>query len=168
VQRRVFTACFRGFYGLPQPVFSKIVSSAFFLSHDIRRDVELNIVFFEEGVAARFIGSRLRHIHVDEASLRGVYRKLRLAVERGGGSPHWGVYVTPLRKLSRMHGYVPSTKGVEVREVRCGTTCLFTLGCPWGGVEVKVSVKPRPIDAYIALVNILLDRIEEGLPPLPP
>ncbi len=164
---RSFIVCLPGLAALDAPLFARIVSSSFYLSHDIRRNVELAIILLEERAAVRLQGPRLRHVHVDEASLTGIYRKAVRGVREGvKRSVHWGVKVEPLRRgFKPPTGYTPSPRGAPLTRDTCKPPLRFLIGCR--GEPLRITARPKPADVTISLLNIALDRLEAGLQPLP-
>lgn len=55
-------------------ILCRCVTSAFCLSHDLRRDTELYLVL-QDKVTLRFVGSRLRHLNPDERSTAALIRR---------------------------------------------------------------------------------------------
>jgi len=165
---RRFTVCFGSLAEMPSWLFARLVSSSFYLSHDIRRDVVLSLVFLEEGLAIRLVGGKLRHVHVDEQSLSGIYRKAVSAMERGARRRvHWGIYVSEAKRELKASGYrVVTGKGCS-GSLEVPQPHTFYFSCGHGREEVCLSPRQRPVDAAIAVLNVALDRQEQGRRPLP-
>jgi len=70
-------------------VLCRCVNSAFFLSHDLRRDTELYLVL-QDRVTLRFVGKRLRHLNPDERSTGALIRRALQALQERPPAPGTG------------------------------------------------------------------------------
>lgn len=152
------------------PLFARMVNAAFFLSHDIRRDVILRVVLESRGVVISFVGAKLRHIHVDEQSMLGVVRKIFRVCSTPPSrsvSVHSGVLVEPLSRvrLSLDRCYFVSVQGPWLSEAleECGDVC-FVLAeeahkYAEGARRVRVTASPKPVDTTLVVLNIEIDRL---------
>jgi len=147
----------------------RIVVSAMFTSHDIRRDVSLVFILHGINVKVSVSGEKAKHIHVDEPSYMGIHRRVVSAVEEAKASglkkfPHWGFVVEKVKNTGAEMGggYLVATRGKEITEVLRSIedeiTLIFSHSVHVDGVEsVKISSLKKPVDVLIALANILLD-----------
>lgn len=146
----------------------RIVVSALFTSHDIRRDVVLVFLLHDIDVKVTVLGEKAKHVHVDEASYMGIHRRILSAVEevKAGGQkkfPHWGFTVEKAKGDARdLQGYLVSTRGRDILEVlRSGIediTLVFSEKRDLHGLEsVRISRGKKPVDVLIALANIWID-----------
>ena len=73
-------------------VLCRAVGAAFFLSHDLRRDVEVTLIL-QNQVEIRFIGDRIRHLNPDERSTAALIKHAleKVGDEQVESTP--GVYV---------------------------------------------------------------------------
>ncbi len=121
-------------------ILVRCVNSAFFLSHDLRKDVEIYLVL-EGGEDAPktviFKGSDLRYLNPDERSTSSLIRNALLKKVQQGeeirSSP--GVYVTRmsfadvLERLSKVGSFVYLKEdGVDCREYEFPENPIFVLG----------------------------------------
>ncbi|RLE97108.1 MAG: hypothetical protein DRJ63_09615 [Thermoprotei archaeon] len=170
------------------PIIMRCLPSALMLSHSIRKDKSLLLINPVEKIIVKIEGSRVKRIFTDEASLSGVYRKIRKAL-RGETRKyviHPGIKVYKVnidRFLSKRYHYVlyMSHKGKDLTDLDISVLLrsLFILAfnndllvgflqkislnsCP---VTLHKSMLSTPLDQIIALLNICLDRIEAGFPP---
>lgn len=96
------------------------IRAALFLSHDIRRDVKVHLVFLEEKKEAVIDGGNVRYLSPDERSLCMLLIKLG---ERKNKKPWRGVYInefTSLQDIFPSDGVllVASDKGDDLRQVK--------------------------------------------------
>lgn len=75
-------------------ILCRCVNSAFFLSHDLRRDTELYLVL-QDRVTLRFVGERLRHLNPDERSTGALIRKALQALQERPPAPGEEIESTP-------------------------------------------------------------------------
>ncbi len=121
-------------------ILVRCVNSAFFLSHNLRKDVEIYLVL-EGGSSAPktvvFRGADLRYLNPDERSTASLIRNALLKPVKAGeevkSSP--GVYVTRmsfddvLAKLSRVGSFVYLKEdGTDCREYQFPENPVFVLG----------------------------------------
>ncbi|ABL77869.1 RNA methyltransferase [Thermofilum pendens] len=154
------------------PLVCRVVTSAIFLSHDIRRDVTLRFVMPDAGLSVSFLSSRLRHVHVDEQSFAGLHRRIVRAmweVESEGGArhPHSGISVERIAgNVEEQFGgsFLVSSDGElladvlrrlgEVREISLVFSAGFQVRVPR---RVRVSVERKNLDVLIVIANIEID-----------
>ena len=168
------------------PILMRCIPATLMLSHDIRRDRCLLFICKENNVIVRIEGSKVKRIFTDEASLSGVYRKIRLALEKKIRKkvihPGIKVYYTNIASfLSKTFTSIifPDTKGKDILELSSVENALYVLSLDRKtlkdfladiNIEKIPLVFPKSIynlspDKIIAIVNICLDRIAGGLPP---
>lgn len=154
------------------PLLSRVLNAAFFLSHDIRRDVVLRILIQDTWVLVTFLGAKLRHVHVDEQSVSGVLRKTVRAAASPPARPlsvHSGVLVERLNRAKLPVSekcYLASSKGAWLPSVidSCAYMCFVLSEGLSADYEremplVRVTAFPKPVDTTLVILNIELDRI---------
>lgn len=166
------------------PVLCRCVSASLMLSHALRGDAELHVLFFREGACISFYSNRLRNIRPDEASLRGVFRKAFHKIQVGAfedaGQVHSGVLVrkTLLEDLIRggERVFYSFDRGLSSNFETLFSACkspIFVVPLQEYPVEAlraleEMGATPLKLpsdywpDHLIAVVNILLDRV--GVP----
>ncbi len=102
-------------------ILCRAIGAAFFLSHDIRRNVEVTLLL-QDKVQIRLVGDKLRHLNPDERSTGALLKKAleQLAEEEVQSTP--GIYVSPYtlpQVVDRMyqqqaHPIVLHEKGVPI------------------------------------------------------
>lgn len=153
-----------------RPLLSRIITSTFFLSHDIRRNVVLRLVYPESRIRISLLGARLRHIHVDEQSLSGVLRRIERAAHpppHRGVSPHPGVLVGPVDKLVVSDAcFLVDTRAPWLSRglVDCNYSCfVISAGSNPENASslrrVRVTALLKPVDTTLVVLNIELDRM---------
>lgn len=153
-----------------KPLLARIITSAFFLSHDIRRDVALRLIYPESRIRISLLGARLRHIHVDEQSLSGVLRRIEraaLSPPQRVLSPHPGVLVEPINRLIVSDAcLLVDTRApwLSRSHVDCNYSCfVISAGSSPENASsmrrVRVTAFPKPVDTILIVLNIELDRI---------
>lgn len=78
-------------------VLLRCINSSFFLSHDIRRDVELNLVLLGPPTppkTIRLVGSELRYLNPDERSTGALVRNALMKKVEGEERSSPGIYVS--------------------------------------------------------------------------
>ena len=163
---------------------SKIISSSFFLSHDIRREVELVIIIEEEKLAIKFVGTKIRHIHVDESSLSGIIKKIKNHIIKGRrkGSPHTGITIQSYNKIESIipsKSYIEDRKGIYIEKIRENvlkekefSIILLENKKKFPNImhkfkPVRVTLLEKTISTKITILNIILDRWLEGKQGIP-
>lgn len=156
------------------------LSTAFFLSHGMRRDVKVYLVLRGEPNPPRslsFDGSELKYMSPDERNIGGIIRK---ALGRDDIRPYWtestpGVHVSSmdlpdlLKDLSSPKGHYLVEDGEPMDSVEVGDDPVFLLGDHNGLVpeqEVLVEDWPRlslgkrsyHTDHCITVLNHTLDK----------
>ncbi len=163
-------------------VLLRCVNSAFMLSNDIRRDVELFLVLLGEPDpprTLRFVGSELKYLNPDERSTGALVKNAlmkNVGVEEVRSTP--GFYVSRdglAGVLERMIGrkmFYLKEDGENIRKVKLDSDGVFILGgqddltsdeentVKAGGEAVKVSLGPRSLHADHCMTIVLneLDR----------
>ena len=150
-----------------------LITASFFLSHDIRRDVNLYLVFASEKIAVKFTGEKIGHIHVDERSLLGVLKKIRKSLMQGkkAGSPHSGITLQKYDKIGSFlpsKAYLDSDYGTPIealkkqiltqREISIIFRENIDLKLPRSFPRIKTASKGKRTSAKIAITNIVIDR----------
>ncbi len=72
-------------------VLCRAIGAAFFLSHDLRRDVEVTLLL-QNQVEVKFVGDRIRHLNPDERSTAAL---IKHALEKIGNTDDGQVESTP-------------------------------------------------------------------------
>lgn len=166
-------------------ILCRCVNSAFFLSHDLRKDVEIYLCLMGEGDAPKtviFKGDELRYLNPDERSTASLIRNALIkpvgADEEARSSP--GVYVTRmpftevLRKLSGKGSFVYLKEdGEDCRAFDFPSNPIFILGdnrdlteeeeqALLGYGPDKICIGPRSLhaDHCMIIVQNELDRRE--------
>ncbi len=152
-----------------------VTTSAFFLSHDIRRDVHLYIA--NEEYSITLDGSTIRLLRPDAQSTRGLLKKvLRMREGGGGGSMPKGFSILDesveklLKHLPHTVLCYPAQKGHSVGETSFGNrdpTLIvgsdrgkaLEIGKASKALPIRLSRWSLPASHEIVLFNILLDRI---------
>jgi tRNA (pseudouridine54-N1)-methyltransferase len=119
-------------------ILLRCVNSAFFLSHGIRRDVEINLMLLGEPnppKTIRIVGSEVKYLNPDERSTAALIRNALLQKGEGERKCSPGIYVSErsyqdvlsnISKESRMH-YLKED-GEDIRDCTYGEDCTFVLG----------------------------------------
>lgn len=174
--KRSFYVVFPGLNSLDNfGYISKIISSSFFLSHDIRREVDLVMIIEGEKIVIKFAGARIRHIHVDENSLTGIIKKIKRYLAKGKrrGSPHTGITIQTYSRIESIipsHSYVEDAKGVYIEKIRERVlkerdfSIIFIENKYYNPKiihrykPVKITLLEKTVGTKIAVLNIILDR----------
>ncbi len=162
-------------------ILLRCVNSAFFLSHGIRRDVEIQLMLLGEPNPPKTIridGSEVKYLNPDERSTAALIRNALL--QRGQGerkcSPgifvserSYGVVLSNVSKESKM--FYLREDGEDIRTVEFGADSTFVMGddqdLSKAEEEVLMAYEPKRIslgpisyhaDHCITLVNNELDR----------
>jgi len=162
-------------------ILLRCVNSAFFLSHNIRRDVEITLMLLGEPnppKTIRIVGSEVKYLNPDERSTAALIRNALMQKGEGERRCSPGIYVSErdyeevlsnVSKESTMH-YLKED-GKDIREASFGEDSTFVLGddqdLTTEEEEILMSYSPvklslGPIsyhaDHCITLVNNELDR----------
>ena len=166
-------------------VLLRCVNSAFFLSHDLRRDVELYLVLLgppEPPKCIRMVGKELKHLNPDERSTGAIVRKAlsrELGAEEKRTMP--GVYIST-RSFSQLLDDISPypvlwlhEEGEDIREVRIPPDPVFVLSDHLDFTEeeeeilqsrstMKLSLGPLSLHAHhcITIVQNELDRANQS------
>lgn len=153
------------------PLLSRLLNAAFFLSHDIRKNVTLRILLWNRRVLISFVGAKLRHLHVDEQSMSGILRKVArtaLLPPLRPTSVHYGILVesSSWLKICGEKYYFVSPRGQWLSSaIKQCDNLRFVLSekvdiCRGERMHyVRVTVLPKPVDTTLAILNIELDRL---------
>lgn len=162
-------------------ILLRCINSAFFLSHGIRKDVEVSLMLLGEPnppKTLRVDGSEVRYLNPDERSTAALIRNALLQKGEGERRCSPGIYISErsysevlsnVSKESKM--YYLKEDGEDIRNVQFGRDCTFVLGDDqdlnpeeeallMGYEPKKVSLGPISYhaDHCITLVNNELDR----------
>jgi len=75
-------------------VLCRAIGAAFFLSHDLRRDVEVTLLL-QDKVQIRLVGKQLRHLNPDERSTAALLKRALAAMDEEEVESTPGIYVSP-------------------------------------------------------------------------
>ncbi len=164
-------------------ILLRCVNSAFFISHDIRRDVEITLLLLGEPnppKTVRIVGSEVKYLNPDERSTAALIRNALLQKPGGEKKTSPGIYVSErsysevlsnISKESQMH-YLKED-GEDVRDCSFGSDNTFVLGDDHDLNEEEekmlMSYEPKKIslgpisyhaDHCLTVVNNELDRRE--------
>ncbi|MFP4171162.1 MAG: tRNA (pseudouridine(54)-N(1))-methyltransferase TrmY [Methanomassiliicoccales archaeon] len=118
-------------------VLLRSINSSFFLSHDIRRDVEVHLVMQgppDPPKTVRLVGKELKYLNPDERSTGALVRNALMKTTNGEQRSSPGIYVS-----SRSYKDVLSTlpketqiiylneRGTDIREKELGSDVTFVL-----------------------------------------
>ncbi len=162
-------------------ILLRCVNSAFFLSHGIRRDVEIQLMLLGEPNPPKTIridGSEVKYLNPDERSTAALIRNALLQKGQGERKCSPGIYVSErsygevlsnVSKESKM--YYLREDGEDIRTVEFGADSTFVMGddqdLSKAEEEVLMAYEPKKIslgpisyhaDHCITLVNNELDR----------
>ena len=163
-------------------VLLRCVNSAFMLSNDIRRDMELYLILLGEPdppKTLRFVGSELKYLNPDERSTGALVKNALMKTvddEEVRSTP--GIYVNRddlalvLKKLTGRKIFYLREDGENIRKVELDSDAVFILGgqddlnsdeenmVKASGEAVKVSLGPRSLHADHCMSIVLneLDR----------
>lgn len=164
-------------------ILLRCVNSAFFISHDIRRDVEITLLLLGDPnppKTVRIVGSEVKYLNPDERSTAALIRNALLQKPGGEKKTSPGIYVSErsysevlsnISKESQMH-YLKED-GEDVRDCSFGPDNTFVLGDDQDLKEeeekILMSYEPKKIslgpisyhaDHCLTVVNNELDRRE--------
>lgn len=150
-----------------KPLLARVISSAFYLSHGIRRNVSLTIYLSDAGYKVVFLGDKLKHVHVDEQSLTGILKKIQTAVSREPKhvKVHDGVFVERSPSLSEHIDYLITHDGVllekslHVCPEKLSLLLEHRIRLGVSAAKVRITSRPKPVDVTLAILNIKLDRL---------
>ena len=162
-------------------ILLRCVNSAFFLSHGIRKDVEIQLLLLGEPnppKTVRIDGSEVKYLNPDERSTAALIRNALLQKGEGERKCSPGIYVSErsypdvlsnMSKDSKI--YYLREDGDDIRKTDFGQDCTFVLGddqdLTEAEEEVLMSHEPKKVslgpisyhaDHCITLVNNELDR----------
>ncbi len=152
---------------------ARIVNTAIWLSHDIRRDVVLYLTFYgppKPPRTVKFVSSELKKTSPDERSVAAVIKKA-LAIESAEDweRAHWGVYVrdvgAELAEEIDLPIVVLDERGEQARELP--EDACYVIGGPHGfpadfrvpsdARRISIGDKIYTASFTVAAVNFLLD-----------
>ena len=164
-------------------IVCRCIAQALFISHGIRRDVEVYVLLLGEPnppKALKVVGSEVRYMAPDERNIGGIIRKaLSLKVNKEWKKSTPGVYIARknikelLEELSREYEVIYLREdGVDIRNVACKLkNPLFVLGDHLGLKEederivleyakeiVSISKLSLQADQCIVIAHYELDR----------
>ena len=162
-------------------ILLRCVNSAFFISHDIRRDVEITLMLLGKPnppKTVRIVGSEVKYLNPDERSTAALIRNALLQKPGGERRTSPGIYVSErdyaevlsnISKESQMH-YLKED-GDDIRDLDFGDDVTFVLGDDQDLTveeeETLMSYEPRKLslgpmsyhaDHCVTIVNNELDR----------
>lgn len=162
-------------------ILLRCVNSAFFLSHGIRRDVEIYLMLLGQPnppKTIRIVGSEVKYLNPDERSTAALIRNALLQKGDGERKCSPGIYVSErsyqdvLSNISKESGmHYLKEDGADIRDLDYGDDCTFVLGDDQDLTDAeeailmeyeptKVSLGPMSYhaDHCITIVNNELDR----------
>ena len=165
-------------------IMCRCIASALFLSHDVRRDVEVYLLLLgppDPPKAVKIVGSEVKYMAPDERNIGGLLSKaLSIRVGRSWRKSTPGIYVA--RKtleelldelLKKYEIYYLREDGRDIRNVGFGETPLFILGDHMGIREdmeeviverckeiVSIPTKRLQADHCIVITHYELDRLD--------
>jgi tRNA (pseudouridine54-N1)-methyltransferase len=162
-------------------ILLRCVNSAFFLSHAIRKDVEIALMLLGEPnppKTVRIDGSEVKYLNPDERSTAALIRNALLQKGEGERKCSPGIYVSErnygevlsnISKESKI--YYLKEDGEDIRDAEFGPDCTFVLGDDQDLTpeeeEILMDYEPKKVslgpisyhaDHCITLVNNELDR----------
>ena len=162
-------------------ILLRCVNSAFFISHDIRRDVEITLMLLGKPnppKTVRIVGSEVKYLNPDERSTAALIRNALLQKPGGERRTSPGIYVSErdyvevlsnISKESQM--YYLKEDGTDIRDSEFGDDVTFVLGDDQDLTEEEeetlMSYEPRKLslgpmsyhaDHCVTIVNNELDR----------
>jgi tRNA (pseudouridine54-N1)-methyltransferase len=162
-------------------ILLRCVNSAFFLSHGVRKDVEISLMLLGEPNPPKTIridGAEVKYLNPDERSTAALIRNALLQKGEGERRCSPGIYVSErsyeevLSNVSKESGmYYLKEDGEDIRSAAFGEDNTFVLGDDQDLTEAEESVlmgyEPKKVslgpisyhaDHCITLVNNELDR----------
>ncbi len=165
-------------------IMCRCIASALFLSHDVRRDVEVYLLLLgppDPPKAVKVVGREVRYMAPDERNIGGLLSKaLTLKVDDSWKESTPGIYVArkTLEELldelvEKYEMYYLREDGADIRDVEFGENPLFILGDHLGVREdmetvieercrgvVAIPTRKLQADHCIVIAHYELDRIE--------
>jgi len=119
-------------------VLLRCINSAFFLSHDIRRDVEMFLVLLgppSPPKTLRFVGNELKYLNPDERSTGALVRNALMQKTSGEERSSPGIYISDRSYAELFSNVSKETNivylkedGVDIRDVDFSGDVTFVLG----------------------------------------
>ncbi len=160
-------------------VLCRAIGAGFFLSHDLRRDVEM-VLLLQDRVQVRLVGGRLKHLNPDERSTAALIQHALERVEAEEAESTPGLFVsegTLSEVLDRLyqvgaHPLVLHEDGEPIESVSLPDDPAFFLSdheefqatdeeALSGLPRVSLGRRPLHTSQCITIVHYLLDRREE-------
>ncbi|UCE81583.1 MAG: tRNA (pseudouridine(54)-N(1))-methyltransferase TrmY [Methanobacteriota archaeon] len=167
-------------------ILLRCVNSAFFISHDIRRDVEITLMLLGKPnppKTIKIVGSEVKYLNPDERSTAALIRNALLQKPGGERRTSPGIYVSErsysevlsnISKESQM--YYLKEDGEDIRDTSFGDDITFVLGDDQDLTEdeetILMSYEPKKLslgpvsyhaDHCVTVVNNELDRKTKSL-----
>ncbi len=162
-------------------ILLRCVNSAFFLSHAIRKDVEISLMLLGEPnppKTVRIDGSEVKYLNPDERSTAALIRNALLQKGEGERKCSPGIYVSERGYQEVLSNISKESKifylkedGEDIRSAEFGPDCTFVLGDDQDLTdeeeEILMEYGPRKVslgpisyhaDHCVTLVNNELDR----------
>ena len=118
-------------------VLLRAINSSFFLSHDIRKDVELQLILLgepEPPKTVRLVGSELKYLNPDERSTGALIRNALMKKAKGEEKSSPGIYISN-RSYKDVLSTIPKDTqfvylkedGKDIRDVKLSGDMTFVL-----------------------------------------
>ncbi|NYT12149.1 MAG: tRNA (pseudouridine(54)-N(1))-methyltransferase TrmY [Methanomassiliicoccales archaeon] len=118
-------------------VLLRAINSSFFLSHDIRKDVELHLILLgepEPPKTVRLVGSELKYLNPDERSTGALIRNALMKKAKGEEKSSPGIYISN-RSYKDVLSTIPKgtqfvylkEDGMDIRNIDLGDDVTFVL-----------------------------------------
>jgi tRNA (pseudouridine54-N1)-methyltransferase len=118
-------------------VLLRAINSSFFLSHDIRKDVELHLILLgepEPPKTVRLVGSELKYLNPDERSTGALIRNALMKKAKGEERSSPGIYISN-RSYKDVLSTIPKgtqfvylkEDGMDIRNIDLGDNLTFVL-----------------------------------------
>lgn len=118
-------------------VLLRAINSSFFLSHDVRKDVELNLILLGEPdppKTVRLVGSELKYLNPDERSTGALIRNALMKKVKGEERSSPGIYISN-RSYKDVLSTIPKgtqfiylkEDGTDIREIEIADDVTFVL-----------------------------------------
>ena len=167
-------------------IMCRCIASALFLSHDVRRNVEVYLLLLgppDPPKAVKVVGGEVRYMAPDERNIGGLLSKaLTLKVDKGWKKSTPGIYVARknledlLDELVKKYEiYYLREDGRDIRSIGFGENPIFILGDHLGVEEdmedvivercrgiVSIPTKRLQADHCIVIAHYELDRLDRG------
>ena len=165
-------------------IMCRCIASALFLSHDVRRDVEVYLLLLgppDPPKVVKVVGGEVRYMAPDERNIGGLLSKaLTLKVDKGWKVSTPGIYVArkTLEELldelvEKYELYYLREDGRDIRNVGFGWNSLFILGDHLGVREdmenailkrcreiISIPTRKLQADHCIVITHYELDRLD--------